>query len=66
MMTEEILSSDNALWWSPDGTYLCYAVFNDTQVRRFTYMEYGEYDSAYTDSRPIAYPKVILGLPIIF
>ena len=33
---EEVLASDNAIWWSPDRKFLCYMRFDDTQVHRYT------------------------------
>ncbi|XP_076446173.1 dipeptidyl peptidase 4-like isoform X3 [Babylonia areolata] len=54
---EEILSSDHAVWFSPNGSHLCYVVFNDTQVRRYTFPTYGDMDNAYTKQEHIAYPK---------
>lgn len=41
---EEILGSSNAIWFSPNGTRLCYASFNDTDVDEMTYPYYGPYD----------------------
>ncbi|KAK3607751.1 hypothetical protein CHS0354_040656 [Potamilus streckersoni] len=55
---EEVLSSDNAVWWSPDGNSIVYAMFNDTSVRKFEYILYGEAQDQYVQSRRIAYPKV--------
>ncbi|KAK7113666.1 dipeptidyl peptidase 4-like isoform X2 [Littorina saxatilis] len=54
---EEIISSDHALWWSPAGTHLCYGVFNDSQVPRYTFPTYGNFANAYTQQKHLAYPK---------
>ncbi|XP_076459137.1 dipeptidyl peptidase 4-like isoform X4 [Babylonia areolata] len=54
---EEILSSDHAVWWSPGGGHLCYAVFNDTGVKRYTLPVYGDFEDPYTHQTHIAYPK---------
>ncbi|KAL8586168.1 hypothetical protein ACOMHN_057730 [Nucella lapillus] len=54
---EEILSTDNALWFSPNGSHLSYAVFNDTHVRRYNLPHYGDMHNAYTKQMHIAYPK---------
>ncbi|XP_064598023.1 dipeptidyl peptidase 4-like [Liolophura sinensis] len=54
---EEILSSDHAFWWSTHGTYLCYAVFNDTMVPKYSYPVYGKMANVYGDIKRIAYPK---------
>ncbi|KAL3856093.1 hypothetical protein ACJMK2_015288 [Sinanodonta woodiana] len=54
---EEVLSSDNAVWWSPDGTSILYAMFNDTSVMKFEYIIYGDFRDPYVQSRRLAYPK---------
>lgn len=54
---EEIIQTNNAIWWSPTGRYFLYAVFNDSEVRRFDLTYYGEPNQQYLDSHPIAYPK---------
>ncbi|XP_071103591.1 dipeptidyl peptidase 4-like isoform X6 [Haliotis cracherodii] len=54
---EEILGADNAVWWSANGTYLCYAVFNDTDVPEYKFPIYGDMNSAYGETKKIAYPK---------
>ncbi|KAK3607739.1 hypothetical protein CHS0354_040649 [Potamilus streckersoni] len=54
---EEVLSSDNAVWWSPDGNSILYAMFNDTSVMKFEYVIYGDTHDPYVQSRRIAYPK---------
>ncbi|GFU48815.1 dipeptidyl aminopeptidase-like protein 6 [Nephila pilipes] len=56
----EILRSNNALWWGPDGTKLAYAVFNDTQVDIMTYPWYGSYEDStnvYPQTIKLRYPK---------
>lgn len=54
---EEILGSDHALWWSTGATHLCYAVFDDTKVKKYYLPIYGELDEAYPTQNPISYPK---------
>ncbi|XP_052674491.1 dipeptidyl peptidase 4-like isoform X7 [Crassostrea angulata] len=54
---EEIISSDNALWWSPEGDKVLYAVFNDSRVRRYYYPYYGQESDAYGTDKRIYYPK---------
>ncbi|XP_022322277.2 dipeptidyl peptidase 4-like isoform X35 [Crassostrea virginica] len=54
---EEIISKDNALWWSPEGNKLLYGVFNDSRVRPYYYPYYGEESSAYGTNMKIYYPK---------
>ncbi|XP_055343608.1 dipeptidyl peptidase 4-like isoform X2 [Paramacrobiotus metropolitanus] len=56
---EEILSQDNAIWWSPDSRYIAFLSFNDTLVETFSFDTYGG-DSMlqqYTNSTKIRYPK---------
>ncbi|CAG5119209.1 unnamed protein product, partial [Candidula unifasciata] len=54
---EEILGADNAIWWSPQSTYLLYASFNDTRVPKFHFPRYGDLDNPYTEDQEISYPK---------
>ncbi|BFZ22013.1 hypothetical protein BsWGS_25052 [Bradybaena similaris] len=54
---EEILGADNAIWWSPQSTYLLYASFNDTRVPKFHFPMYGQMNNPYTEDQDIAYPK---------
>jgi len=55
---EEVLASNYALWWAPDGEHIVYAVFNDSVVQDFNFPIYGHPDNVYTDIVSIAYPKV--------
>ena len=55
---EEVLGSDHALWWSKDLTYIVYAQFNDTVVRKYSYPYYGDPSDEYGKIKKIAYPKV--------
>lgn len=55
--TEEVLNSDHALWFSPEGKYLAYIQFNDTRVNWYQFPWYGPSSDAYTSMRKIAYPK---------
>lgn len=54
---EEILGTDHALWFSPSGSHLLYAVFNDTEVQKYTFPYYGSSSSVYTEQHQIHYPK---------
>jgi len=56
--SEEVLATNYALWWAPDGEHITYAVFNDSMVRDFNFPIYGNPDNPYTDIVSIAYPKV--------
>lgn len=56
--TEEMLESDHAVWWSPDGGSLLYVEFNDVSVPRYSFPWYGREEDLYPDIERIAYPKV--------
>ncbi|XP_076351079.1 LOW QUALITY PROTEIN: dipeptidyl peptidase 4-like [Tachypleus tridentatus] len=40
---EEILGDTNPIWWSNDGTRLCFASFDDSRVPEVQYPWYGDY-----------------------
>ncbi|XP_072903513.1 dipeptidyl peptidase 4-like isoform X1 [Hemitrygon akajei] len=52
---EEMFSSNNALWWSPNGRFLAYGEFNDTEVEVIEYPFYG--NGQYPETVVIPYPK---------
>lgn len=56
---EEVLSGDNALWWSPDGQHLAFLRSDDTKVQEFTIPYYVQdpKPQAYPEYRSIKYPK---------
>ena len=55
---EEVLESDKALWWSPDGSYLGFLRIDETDVNEFTIPYYAQTeDSIYPEMRSIKYPK---------
>ncbi|RWS30079.1 Inactive dipeptidyl peptidase 10-like protein [Leptotrombidium deliense] len=57
---EEILSASNAIWWSPNGTRICFASFNDSQVDLMSLTVYGRYEdptNLYPSIEQIHYPK---------
>lgn len=51
---EEILARSAALWWSPRGSNLCYATFNDSEVHT---VSLPVYRGQYPDSVELRYPK---------
>lgn len=58
---EEILSKESAIWFSPEGTRLLYASFNDTVVDQTVYPIYGNYEDNLNTSpemMSVRYPKV--------
>ncbi|XP_032880048.1 dipeptidyl peptidase 4-like isoform X1 [Amblyraja radiata] len=52
---EEMLSTNNALWWSPNGKFLAYGQYNDTETEVIEYSFYG--DGQYPETVSIPYPK---------
>uniref|UniRef100_A0A673CR59 Dipeptidyl peptidase 4-like n=1 Tax=Sphaeramia orbicularis TaxID=375764 RepID=A0A673CR59_9TELE len=52
---EEVFASNGAIWWSPNGNYLAYAEFNDTEVHKLEYSWYG--NEQYPETVAIPYPK---------
>ncbi|XP_038645600.1 dipeptidyl peptidase 4-like isoform X3 [Scyliorhinus canicula] len=60
---EEMFSSNNAIWWSPNGRYFAYGEFNDTQVPHIEYSFYG--DGQYPETVKIPYPKAGANSPTV-
>ena len=56
---EEVLATNYAMWWAPDGEHILYAAFNDSVVRDYNFPFYGDYSNVYTDIISIPYPKVM-------
>ncbi|XP_074159383.1 dipeptidyl peptidase 4 [Sminthopsis crassicaudata] len=54
---EEVFSDYSALWWSPDGTFLAYAQFNDTEVPIMEYSFYYDESFQYPKTIHLPYPK---------
>ncbi|XP_049787513.1 venom dipeptidyl peptidase 4-like isoform X1 [Schistocerca cancellata] len=57
---EEVLASNKALWFSPDGKKLAYATFNDSLTRVMTIPYYGSpanLEFQYTRAVNVRYPK---------
>ncbi|KAM9670115.1 dipeptidyl peptidase 4 isoform 1-T1 [Dama dama] len=54
---EEVFSTYSALWWSPNGTFLAYAQFNDTEVPLIEYSFYSDESLQYPKTVKIPYPK---------
>jgi dipeptidyl-peptidase 4 len=53
---EEVLSTDAATWFSPNGNHFAFAQFNDTKVKEAVYDVYG--DKQYPEEVHLRYPKV--------
>lgn len=65
---EEVIEKRFTLWFSPDGEYLAYLSFNDTEVPVYTvpYYMYGhEFAPPYPRTIPIRYPKPGFPNPIV-
>ena len=58
LLTEDVLSTRVATYFSTEASYLVYAAFNDTEVDFIRYPLYGDSDSVYTTLREISYPMV--------
>lgn len=57
---EEVLGSDAATWFSPDGSKLAFIRFDDNKVQEAVYELYGEGDRQYPEEVHLRYPKVKL------
>ncbi|XP_054237206.1 dipeptidyl peptidase 4 [Indicator indicator] len=54
---EEMFGTHSALWWSPNGSFVAYATFNDTEVPVIEYSFYSEDTLQYPRTIKIPYPK---------
>ena len=54
---EEIMSSNRALWFSPDGNKLAYAQFNDSLVDEVVLPDYQQQSQQYLQTKRFRYPK---------
>jgi dipeptidyl-peptidase-4 len=57
---EEVLGTDAASWFSPNGKNLAFIRFDDREVREAVYDLYGEGDQQYPEEVHLRYPKVML------
>ncbi|XP_026645819.1 prolyl endopeptidase FAP [Microtus ochrogaster] len=60
---EEMLAAKYALWWSPNGKFLAYAEFNDSDIPIIAYSYYG--DGQYPRTINIPYPKAGAKNPVV-
>ncbi|XP_043361138.1 prolyl endopeptidase FAP isoform X7 [Dermochelys coriacea] len=58
---EEMLAVKYALWWSPNGKFIAYVEFNDTDIPVIEYSYYGE--DQYPRKITIPYPKFFVSTP---
>jgi len=63
VLTEEVLNSDHALYFSKDGKYLTYVQFDDSDVKDFVFSWFGPASEEYITQHKIAYPKPGTGNP---
>lgn len=56
--SEEVFNTPEAIWFSPSGTYLAVASFNDTNVESAEYQLFGEPSNQYAELVTFKYPKV--------
>ncbi|ELK04647.1 Dipeptidyl peptidase 4 [Pteropus alecto] len=57
VLIEEVFSAYSALWWSPNGTFLAYAQFNDTEVPLIEFSVYFDESRQYPKTVYVPYPK---------
>ena len=62
IFSEELLQTSVAHWWSPGGSYILYARFDDANVPKYSYPVYGRGDNVYGSMETVAYPKVFISL----
>ncbi|XP_034533546.1 dipeptidyl peptidase 4-like [Notolabrus celidotus] len=60
---EEMFSSNQGLWWSPEGKYVAYIESNETEVHTIEYTWYGE--NQYPSTVSIPYPKPGTPNPVV-
>lgn len=60
---EEMFSSNQGLWWSPEGEHVAYIESNDTEVHTIEYSWYG--DGQYPSTVSIPYPKPGTPNPVV-
>ena len=59
LITEELLYTNQAFWFSPDNQYLVYGVFDESHLPVQEYPYYGADEDVYGETVHIAYPKVL-------
>lgn len=57
LFAEEMISSNNVMYFSPNGSYLAFAKFNDSLCQRINFERYD--GGIYPDMQVVSYPKVI-------
>ncbi|XP_046814896.1 venom dipeptidyl peptidase 4 [Vespa crabro] len=65
---EEVFHGSSAIWYSPDGSHLAYASFDDRNVQEILYLHYGEPGNLvdqYPTEVKIKYPKAGTSNPVV-
>lgn len=64
---EEILESNAATWWSPDGRYIAFLRTNESKVQTYTMSLYARTrgDRLYPEPLPVRYPKTGTPNPVV-
>ncbi|KAG5913697.1 hypothetical protein E4U42_000922 [Claviceps africana] len=64
---EEILESNAATWWSPDGRHIAFLRTNESMVSTYTMSLYGAArgDRQYPEPLPVRYPKTGTANPVV-
>lgn len=66
---EEILSKDQAVWWSPEGKAFAYLKFDDSRVVNISFNWYGGFEDPapqYPSQITIPYPKTGRFVKLLF
>ena len=64
-VTEEVLKSNSAHWWSASGEFIAYAMFDDRNVPMYNFQRFGLGTNIYSDIDGLSYPKVTLQLKFL-
>lgn len=62
-ITEDVMYTGQATWFSPDGSYLAFASFDDREVETYSYYYYVDMtdpDDQYSELVHLKYPKVCM------
>jgi hypothetical protein len=64
LFSEEVLSSNKAIWFSPSGTKLIFGYFDDTNtpIINIPYYGFPGFTFQYPSTIPIHYPKVSISV----
>ena len=65
-VSEEVLASQTAMWFSPGGTALAYLKLDETKVKEYTYPLYEKgSENSYPQTVIVKYPKVFISAFIV-